>query len=114
MGEIQAFGFRDGAADTVFVDGVRLRVFPISEGLILGLVGAMFGIPGGVYYANPALKSMMRGSVFHFVSGFLASPTCLLICLAIFSRRNCENQSFWPPKPQIFGAMVFKIEFDRF
>ena len=26
MAEIQAFGFRDGGAEVVFVDGLRLRV----------------------------------------------------------------------------------------
>ena len=30
MAEIQAFGFREAAADTVFADGIRLRVFPVE------------------------------------------------------------------------------------
>jgi hypothetical protein len=30
VADIQAFGFRDGRADTVFEDGVRLRVYPVN------------------------------------------------------------------------------------
>jgi hypothetical protein len=30
VAEIQAFGFRNGCADTVFDDGVRLRVYPVD------------------------------------------------------------------------------------
>lgn len=31
MGEVQAFGFREGAAETVFDDGLRLRVVPAGD-----------------------------------------------------------------------------------